>query len=72
MVTTAPETGAPTQRVPFAQLRDFIRGGVSDALTRARAESPNLPPERIQSFVDAVYESAFAVLQSLGQAAADQ
>lgn len=55
-----------------AQLRDFIRGGVSDALTRARAESPNLPPERVQSFVDTVYESAFAILQSLGEAEADQ
>lgn len=55
-----------------AQLRDFIRGGVSDALTRARSESPNLPPERIQSFVDTVYESAFAILQSLGQAEVDQ
>lgn len=55
-----------------AQLRDFIRGGVSDALTRARADSPSLPPERIQSFVDTVYESAFAILQSLGQAEADQ
>lgn len=55
-----------------AQLRDFIRGGVSDALTRARAESPNLRPERIQSFVDTVYESAFAILQALGRAEADQ
>lgn len=54
-----------------AQLRDFIRGGVSDALTRARAESPNLTPERIQSFVDTVYESAFSILQTLGQAEAE-
>lgn len=53
------------------QLRDFIRGGVSDALTRARAESPNLAPERIQSFVDTVYESAFAILQALGDAEAN-
>ena len=68
---TMPTDAQAAYRVE-AQLRDFIRGGVSDALTRARAESPNLPPERIQSFVDAVYESAFAVLQSLGQAAADQ
>lgn len=52
------------------QLRDFIRGGVSDALTRARAETPNLTPERIQGFVDAVYESAFALLQILGDAEA--
>ncbi|AWH49345.1 hypothetical protein C1925_09360 [Stenotrophomonas sp. SAU14A_NAIMI4_5] len=54
------------------QLRDFIRGGVSDALTRARADTPNLTPERIQGFVDALYESAFAILQTLGDAEADQ
>ncbi|EPG2416394.1 MAG: Qat anti-phage system associated protein QatB [Stenotrophomonas sp.] len=54
------------------QLRDFIRGGVSDALTRARAETPNLTPERIQGFVDAVYESAFAILQTLGDAEVNQ
>lgn len=54
------------------QLRDFIRGGVSDALTRARAETPNLTSERIQSFVDAVYESAFAILQTLGDAEINQ
>ena len=54
------------------QLRDFIRGGVSDAVTRARAKTPNLTPERIQSFVDAVYESAFAILQTLGDAEANQ
>ncbi|PLY12687.1 MAG: hypothetical protein C0631_16240 [Sedimenticola sp.] len=52
------------------QLRDFIRGGVSDALTRARSESPNLTLDRIQSFVDTVYESAFAILQTLGDAEA--
>ena len=54
------------------QLRDFIRGGVSDALTRARAKTPNLTPERIQGFVDAVYESAFAILHTLGDAEANQ
>jgi hypothetical protein len=55
-----------------AQLRDFIRGGVSDALSKAREATPNLAPERIQSFVDTVYESAFAILQSLGDAEANQ
>lgn len=54
------------------QLRDFIRGGVSDALTRAQAEAPNLTPERIRSFVDSVYESAFAILQTLGDAEANK
>ena len=67
---TMPADAQAAHRVE-AQLRDFIRGGVSDALTRARAESPNLTSERIQSFVDTVYESAFAILQSLGQAEAD-
>jgi len=68
---TMPTDAQAAHRVE-AQLRDFIRGGVSDALTRARTESPNLPPERIQSFVDTVYESAFAILKSLGDAEADQ
>ena len=36
------------------------------------AETPNLTPERIQGFVDTVYESAFAILQALGDAEADQ
>jgi len=54
------------------QLRDFIRGAVRDALTRARAEQPALTPERVQQFVDGVYESSFAILQALGDAEADQ
>lgn len=53
------------------QLRDFIRGGVSDALTRERIKSPNPTLEQIQSFVDAVYESAFAFLQALGETEAN-
>ncbi|MGH8390197.1 MULTISPECIES: Qat anti-phage system associated protein QatB [Pseudomonas] len=68
---TMPTSAQAAHRVE-AQLRDFIRGGVSDALTRARSDSPHLNPERIQSFVDTVYESAFAILQSLGDAEADQ
>lgn len=68
---TMPTSAQAAHRVE-AQLRDFIRGGVSDALTSARTESPILTPERIQSFVDTVYASAFAILQSLGNAEADQ
>ncbi|WP_317988294.1 Qat anti-phage system associated protein QatB [Pseudomonas aeruginosa] len=68
---TMPTDAQAAHRVE-QQLRDFIRGGVSDALTRARAETPNLTPERIQGFVDAVYESAFAILQTLGDAEANQ
>lgn len=68
---TMPTDAQAAHRVE-QQLRDFIRGGVSDALTRSRSETPNLTPDRIQIFVDAVYESAFSILQTLGDAEADQ
>lgn len=68
---TMPTDAQAAHRVE-QQLRDFIRGGVADALARARAETPNLTPERIQGFVDRVYESAFAILQTLGDAEANQ
>lgn len=68
---TMPADAQAAHRVE-QQLRDFIRGAVADALTRARAETPNLTPERIQGFVDGVYESAFAILQTLGDAEANQ
>lgn len=54
------------------QLHDFIRNAVSDALTSARAETPTLTPERVQAFVDSVYERAFEVLQVMGDAEADK
>ena len=54
------------------QLRDFIRNGVSDALTAARTEMPELTQDRIQSFVDSVYERSFGILKALGDAEADQ
>lgn len=55
-----------------AQLRDFIRRAVSDALTAARAETPTLTSGSVQSFVDAVYESAFGILQAWADAEANQ
>lgn len=54
-----------------AQLWDFVRRGVSDALTAARAELPTLTLEQIRGFVDRVYEAAFRILQSLGETEAD-
>ena len=54
------------------QLRDFIRQGVSDALTQDRRSTPILTQDIIQSFVDRVYESAFNVLRALGDAEANQ
>jgi len=54
------------------QLRDFIRNGVSDALTAARTETPVLTQDRIQAFVDSVYERSFGILKAFGDAEANQ
>jgi len=68
---TAPADPQVALRVQ-GQLRDFIRNGVSDALTAARAETPNLTQNHVHAFVDNVYERAFGILQALGDAEADQ
>jgi hypothetical protein len=52
------------------QLRDFIRGGVSDALARASALPDPLTPNRALAFVAGVYEQAFEILQTMGDAEA--
>ncbi len=70
-LVTAPADPQVALRVQ-SQLRDFIRNGVSDALTAARAETPNLTQDRVHAFVDTVYERAFGILQALGDAEADQ
>ncbi len=54
-----------------AQLRDFIRRGVSDALSRARSAAQALTPNRVLDFVGGVYEAAFGILQTLGDAEAE-
>ena len=53
-----------------AQLRDFVRRGVSDALTAARAALEVLTPEQVLAFVGGIYESAFAILRAIGEAEA--
>ncbi len=53
-----------------AQLRDFVRRGVADALTAARAALVVLTPDHVLEFVDSVYETAFEILQTLGEAEA--
>jgi hypothetical protein len=52
------------------QLLDFVRRGVSDALTSARAAMLSLTQDRILDFVTDVYEQAFFVLQTMGDAEA--
>lgn len=56
-----------------AQLRDFIARGVSDALSIVRVEPGTLlTSERVLGFVDRVYEDAFRILQSIGEAEAEK
>ena len=49
-----------------AQLRDFIRRAVADALTAERASLVALTPDRVLGFVTGVYEAAFEILVTLG------
>jgi hypothetical protein len=53
------------------QLEDYIRRGVSDALAASQAAFQDLTPERVQSFVDGVYEAAFEILRTMGEAEAE-
>ncbi|OJY17180.1 MAG: hypothetical protein BGO98_13635 [Myxococcales bacterium 68-20] len=51
-----------------AQLRDFIRRGVADALADARAALAALTTRSVLQFVDEVYASAFEILRLMGEA----
>lgn len=50
-----------------AQLRDFIRRGVSDAINQARTAFHTLTSQQVQQYVDLVYEQAFSILQAIGE-----
>ena len=52
------------------QLFDFVRRSVSDALTNALARIQALTPASVTGFVTRVYEQAFAILESMGEAEA--
>ncbi|MBY0135179.1 MULTISPECIES: Qat anti-phage system associated protein QatB [Alphaproteobacteria] len=54
-----------------AQLNDFIRRAVADALTTARAAVAALTPDRVLAFVGGIYEQAFGILQIMGDAEAE-
>jgi hypothetical protein len=53
------------------QLLDFVRRSVSDAMTQAREAMQALTPESVAGFVTRIYESAFSILQTLGEAEAE-
>jgi hypothetical protein len=52
------------------QLFDFIRRSVADAVTVGLATVAEMTPDRVLGFVTGVYEQAFAILQSMGEAEA--
>jgi hypothetical protein len=64
---TLPTDPSDAARVQ-TQLLDFVRRSVADALTSARTAMQTLTPDRVTGFVTEVYEQAFSILQSLGDA----
>ncbi|MEX0975386.1 MAG: Qat anti-phage system associated protein QatB [Bacillota bacterium] len=54
----------------LAQLHDFVRRGVADALAGARAVTQALTSDNVLPFVERVYQQAFEILQILGDAEA--
>jgi hypothetical protein len=64
-----PADVAAVERIQ-AQLKDFIRRGVSDAMTQARTDLKTLAPERVNGFVDTIYQAAFEIFQTMAEAAA--
>jgi hypothetical protein len=69
-VITLPSNIREVARVE-AQLNDFIRRGVADALTSARIAADELTPDRVLQFVGRIYEQAFEVMQIMGKAEAE-
>jgi hypothetical protein len=47
-------------------LREFIARGVSDAVNAAAVNIQSLTPDAVTGFVDDVYQSAFEILQTMG------
>ncbi|MCW3847364.1 hypothetical protein OF829_08930 [Sphingomonas sp. LB-2] len=68
-VVTVPADARAAGRVQ-AQLRDFIQRGVSDALSAAAMAVQALTPDAVIGFVTGIYQSAFQILQTMGDAEA--
>lgn len=64
-VVTLPTDPRAAERVQ-AQLRDFIQRGVSDAINAAGVNIQSLTPDAVMGFVTSVYQSAFDILQTMG------
>ena len=69
-VVSMPADAGAAGRVQ-AQLRDFILRGVSDALNAAAVAVQALTPDTVIAFVSGIYQSAFEILQTMGDAEAE-
>jgi hypothetical protein len=70
-VVTLPADQRAAEQVQ-AQLRDFIQRGVSDAINSAGVNIQSLTPDAVMGFVTGVYQSAFEVLQTMGDGEASK
>lgn len=70
-IVTLPADPRAAERVQ-AQLRDFIQRGVSDAINTAGVNIQSLTPNAVIDFVTTVYQSAFDVLQIMGDEEAEK
>ena len=68
-VVMLPANTRAAERVQ-AQLQDFIRRGVADAVNAAGVNIQSLSPATVSGFVTDVYQAAFDVLQTMGEAEA--
>jgi hypothetical protein len=66
-IVSLPSNVADAESVQ-SQLFDFIRRSVSDALTAGLAGVQAMTTAMAQTFVDGVYEQAFSILESMGEA----
>jgi hypothetical protein len=69
-IVTLPADAGAAGRIQ-AQLRDFIQRGVSDALNSAAVAIQALTPDAVIGFVTGIYQAAFEILQTMGEAEAD-
>jgi hypothetical protein len=67
---TLPSNVAAAENIQ-KQLFDFVRRSVSDVLTTGLAGVAAMTPDKVVGFVTGVYEQAFAILQSMGEAEVD-
>lgn len=55
-----------------AQLRDFIQRGVSDAVNASGVSIQALSQDAVSGFVNGIYQAAFEILQTMGEAEAGE